>query len=241
MQWWEEVEAKARRTQSPAALAQTLWQRFQEAGIDPDLSFVPAYDLALLYYLCMDLVRLVEAVLTVADGDAVQLRRQSMALYRWAESAAHWTRATAPAFNQLLDSLDLDADELALRESVEPEEADLSPEEQAKQDGRYQYWHLLYERLDLKYASIGVEEAVHRGLAHSIARIYEQALAFSRQVNRLEKDPHPHFGRVSRFLLDVNTTWHFDLGPYHLGHGQVRARGAASVGLQNWLIRAMAG
>jgi len=202
---------------------------------------VPAYDLAALYYLCLDLVRLVEGVLIVADGDTAQLRRQSMVLYRWAERAHAWAKTTAPAFNQLLDSLDLEPEDLAFREEVEPEEEHLSPEEQPKMEGRYQYWHLLYERLDLKYASIGAEEAVHRGLAHAIARIYEQALYVLKAVASLEKDTRPRFRSTARMLLEVNTAWHFDLGVYHLGPGQVRPRGAASVGLQGWLLRVLAG
>lgn len=202
---------------------------------------MPAYDLAALYYLCLDFVRLVEGVLIVADGDAAQLRRQSLALYRWAERAHFWARSTAPAFNQLLDSLDLDPEELAFREEIEPDEERFSPEEQPKMEGRYQYWHLLYERLDLKYASIGVEEAVHRGLAHSLARGYEQALYVLKAVVNLEKDTRPRFRKAARLLLEVNTSWHFDLGVYHLGPGQVRPRGAASVGLQGWLLRVMAG
>lgn len=238
--WWEEAEARARRTQCAANLAQVLWQRFQAAGMDPDLSFVPAYDLAALQLLCADLVRLVEALLIVVDGDAPSLRRQAMALCRWAETAHHWTVISAPAFNQLLDSLDLEADALALREAVEPDGPELPPEEQPKLEGRYQYWHLLYERLDLKFASVGMEEAVHRGLAHSMARIYEQALVTVRMVGGLEKETSPRFRGIARLLLEVNTTWHFDLGPYHLGHGQVRARGGASVGLQAWLLRALA-
>lgn len=202
MRWWEEAEARAKRTPSPAALAQTLWQRLKEAGVDPDLSFLPAYDMAALYFLCLDLVRLVEAILVTADGDAPELRRQTTALWRWAEEAGQWTRTTAPAFNQLVDSLDLDPEEIALREAVEPEDLRLSPEEQPKLEGRYEYWHLLYERLDLKYASIGVEEAVHRGLAHSVARIYEAALQFVRSMTALEKNPRPHYGQVARLLLD---------------------------------------
>jgi len=241
LRWWEEAEARARRTPSPAGLAQTLWQRLKEAGVDPDLSFLPAHDLAALYFLCLDLVRLVEAILVAADGDGAELRRQVMALWRWSERARQWAHGSAPAFNQLVDSLDLDPEEVALREEVEPAVPQFSPEEQPKLEGRYEYWHLLYERLDLKYASLGVEEQVHRGLAHSVARIYEAALHLIRNLTALEKDPRPRYGQVARLLLDINTTWHFDLGPYHLGHGQMLPRGGAVVGLQTWLLRVLAG
>lgn len=238
MHWWEEAEARAQRARTPAALAQSLWQRLQGAGIDPDLAFGPAYDLAHLHDLCADLVKLTESLLETADGDRPALRRHGLLLTRWARYAAHWAQSSAPGFNQLIDSLDLDPDRLADREQpVVPADGG-RPEEQSKVDGRYRYWHLLYERLDLKLASVGVEESVRQALARSLSRLYEHALLTVRLISRLEKDQNLRFGGAARQLLEVNTTWHFDLGPYHLGPGELRARGQMPPGLQTWLLLA---
>lgn len=236
MNWWEETEARALRAKTPALLAQVLWQRFQAARLDPDLAYLPAYQLAQLHDLCADLIKLVESVLLTGDGDRTALRRLAILLAAWARSAHFWTETSAPAFNQLLDSLDLEADLLTQREALEPDEDDLPPEEQPKLDGRYQNWHLLYERLDLKLASIELDEKARRGLARSIARVYEQALVTLRIITGLEKETSPRFGAVTRLILEVNTTWHFDLGPYHLGHGALRPSRSSVLGLQTWLL-----
>lgn len=238
MHWWEETEARIHRSKHAATRAETLWQRLQAAGIDPDLGFLPAYDLARLSELCADLVRLVDGLLLVADGDQKGLQRQGIALLRWAELAAHWTRSTAPAYNQLLNGLDLDASELAQREEITAGEEGALPEEQAKLDGRYRHWHLLYERLDMKLASIPMEESVHRGLARVLARLYEESLVTYRLLHGLEKETHPRFRGTARLLLQLNTTWHYDLGPYHLTQGELRPKGGGSIGLQTWLLLA---
>lgn len=236
MHWWEEAEARAHRAKSAAAIAQTLNQRLVAAGIDADLAFGPAYDLGRLYELCVDLVQLVEGVLETADGDREQLRRWGLVLLRWTRNAHAWTTATAGGFNQLIDGLQLDHEDLAAREA-EPEAADAGrPEEEPKREGRYQRWHLLYERLDLKLSSCGLETAVSQGLARSLARIYEQCLVAIRLIGGLEKETRPRFGATARLLLDLNTTWHFDLGPYHLGTGELRARGITPRSLQTWLL-----
>lgn len=237
MHWWEEAEARAHRAKSSAALAQVLYQRMLAAGIDADLAFVPAYDLAGLHDLAADLVKLVEGFLVTADGDKEGLRRQGLVLARWAEQAHAWTVASAPAFNQLMDGLELESDRLAEREAAGPD-GNLAgaPEEQPKVEGRYRHWHLLYERLDLKLASVGLEAAVCRSLARLIARIYEQCLLTVRTLHGLEKESSPRFRATARLLLELNTAWHFDLGPYHLGAGRLRARGASAPGLQTWLM-----
>jgi hypothetical protein len=238
MNWWEETEARAHRSKSPAGLAQTLWQRLQAAGIEGDLALLPAYDLAGLHDLCVDLVKIVDGLLLVADGERAALYRQGRLLLRWAEHAEHWCQSTAPEFNRLMDALDLDAEELEAREPLPAEEA-ADPEEQAKLDGRFRHWHLLYERLDLKLASATVEPPVRHRLCRSLARLYEEALVTIRLVSQLERDAAPRFGVTARRLLQVNTTWHFDLGPYHLGAGQARARGARSLGVKTLLMVAL--
>ena len=238
MHWWEDTEARAHRVRTPATLGATLVQRLTAAGFDADLSAGPAYDLAALHDLCADMVKLTEALLETTDGDRPAMRRQALLVGRWARSASFWTTATAPGFNQLLDSLDLDPDRLAEREQVAAEENAAEPEAQPKLDGRYQRWHLLYERLDLKLESAGVDQATRQALARSLARIYEQCLLTLRAIGGLEKESSPRFGATARLMLDVNTAWHFDLGPYHLGHGELRPRGQMAPGLQTWLLMA---
>lgn len=235
MNWWEETEARAHRSRTPATLAQTLWQRLQAAGVDLDLAMLPAYDMAQLYELCIDLVKLVDGLLLTADGDKPALRRQGRLLLRWSQGADHWWRTTASEFNRLMDSLELDADALAGREAEE-EEVEADPEEQAKVDGRYRNWHLLYERLDLKLAAADVEAHHRRSLARALARLFEECLVTIRLLDGLFRESTPHFRPTARLLLQVNTTWHFDLGPYHLGSGELRAKGGASLGLQTLLF-----
>lgn len=238
MHWWEETEARVNRTKSAAAVAQTLWQRLQAAGIEAGAGLLAAYDLARLQELCSDLVRLVDGLLLIADGDRAALRRHGLVLARWAQAAEAWCQTTAPAFNQLLNGLDLDQERLSEREEVEPASGETAgpPEEQAKLDGRYRHWHLLYERLDLKLASMGLGESVQRGLARLLARLYEECLVTFRLLSGLEKEANPRFRATANLLLQINTTWHFDLGPYHLGAGHFRSEGAGSVGLQTWLL-----
>lgn len=240
LNWWEETEARAHRTRTPATLGQALWQRFVAARLDPDLSYGPAYDLGMLHDLCADYVKLIEGVLVAADQDAAALRRQGLAVARWAKQAQFWTQASLPAFNQLMDSLELEPDELARREELTAGGADSLPEEEAKLHGRYRNFHLLYERLDLKLASIGLDESMHRGLARAMARIYEECLVTLRLITGMAKDQNPRFRNLARLLLEINTTWHFDLGPYHLGFGELRARPTGVRGLQTYLLLAFA-
>lgn len=238
MNWWEETEARAHRARTPATLAATLWQRLQAAGVDPDLAFTPSYDLASLHDSCADLIKLVDGLLLAADADRRAIRRHGLALMRWAKNAAYWAQSTAPAFNQLMDSLELEADQLAAREELAEEGLAGKPEEQAKLDGRYRNWHLLYERLDLKLDSAGVDASVRRGLSRALARCYEECLVTIRLITGLEKEAQPRFRATARLLLQVNTTWHFDLGPYHLGAGEMRVKTGGSPGLQTWLLLA---
>lgn len=240
MNWWEDAEARALRARSPAGAGHLLWQRLQSAGLDAESSATPAHDLARLADLCTDLVKLLESVLVLSDGDLPGLRRQLLILQRWAQYAAHWTELSAPAFNQLLDALDLGAEALAGRADDPADPIDAAPAEQAKVDGRYHYWHLLYERLDLKFAAAGLAEPVRRGLARSLARLCEEALVTLRVIGSLEREGNPRFRQVARTLLDINTTWHFDLGPNHLGPGRARAAGAGTLGVQTWLLLALA-
>lgn len=238
MHWWEEAEAKALRAKSAAALSQTLNQRMQAAGVEGDLAFGPAYDLGRLYDLCAEFVLLIQTLLETGDGDREQMRRHGLLLLRWTRYAHGWTTLSAAGFNQLIDGLQLDADDLAAREAGPEEEEAGRPEEQPKREGRYQRWHLLYERLDLKFVSCGIDEAVSQGLARSLARLYEQSLLAIRQIGGLEKETRPRFGATARLLLDLNTAWHFDLGPYHLSTGELRARGQSPRSLQTWLLLA---
>ncbi|HYF92207.1 MAG TPA: hypothetical protein VD969_08160 [Symbiobacteriaceae bacterium] len=238
MHWWEEAEARAHRAKTAAAMGQTLLQRLQAAAIDPDLAFAPAYDLGRLFELCADLVQLIESVLETADGDRDRLRRHGLVLLRWARYAHSWTMASAAGFNHLIDGLQLEADDLADRERVSQEADGRPPEEEPKVEGRYQRWHLLYERLDLKLTACGVEEALSHGLARSLARVYEQCLLTIRHISGLEKETRPRFRAAARLLLDINTVWHFDLGPYHLSQGELRPHGPSPRSLQTWLLLA---
>lgn len=238
LHWWEEAEARAHRARTAASLAQSLLQRMQAAGVAVDLAFGPAYDLGRLQDLSLEFVQLIESLLEVADGDRDGLRRHGLVLLRWVRYAHSWTTASAAGFNQLIDGLQLDVGDLAEREQVPDAEESARPEEQPKVEGRYQRWHLLYERLDLKLAACGVEEQVSHGLARSLARVYEQCLLTTRRIGGLEKEANPRFRAVARLLLDINTAWHFDLGPYHLGQGELRPRGSAPRSLQMWLLLA---
>lgn len=239
LHWWEETEARIHRTTSAATLGQGLWQRLVQAGLEPDAAYLAAYDLAALQLLCADLVKLVDSLLEVADGDRAGWRRHALALLRWANSAESWARETAAATNRLLDSLDLEPSTLAAREEVEAEpNGALSPEEEAKLDERYRHWHLLYERLDLKLSTMGLEEAVQRAVARTLARLYEEAVVTFRLLSGLSRESRPRYGQVARLLLQINTTWHFDLGPYLLGLGQARPDGRGTVGLATWLLLA---
>jgi len=240
LHWWEETEARIHRTNSAATMGQALWQRLVQAGLEPDAAYLTAYDLAALGLLCADFVKLADSLLEVADGDRPAFRRHVLALLRWTRSAELWARETAAAFNRLLDSLDLEPATLAAREEVEADQParDLSPEEEAKLEGRYRHWHLLYERLDLKLATMGLDEAVRRGLARGLARLYEEALVTFRLLSGLSRESAPRFGRTVNLLLQINTTWHFDLGPYVLGPGQARPDGRGTVGLATWLLLA---
>ncbi|HWI60549.1 MAG TPA: hypothetical protein VNT75_01785 [Symbiobacteriaceae bacterium] len=238
MHWWEEAEARAHRAKSAAALGQTLFQRLTAAGADADLAFGPAYDLGRLYDLCTDFVQLTESILETADGDRERLRRHGLVLLRWTRYAHGWTTASVAGYNQLMDGLQLDADELADREAGPADDGGGRPEEEPKVEGRYQRWHLLYERLDLKMTACGVDAQVSAGLARSLARVYEQCLLTIRRLSQLERDSQPRFRAAARLLLDINTAWHFDLGPYHLSQGELRARGTAPRSLQTWLLLA---
>jgi len=241
MTWWEDAEARALRARTPAGTGLLLWQRMQAAGLDPDLAFTPAYDLARLQDLCADFVKLLEGVLLLSDGDHNGLRRHLLALQRWAQYAAQWTEVSSAAFNQLMDALDLGPDVLAGRAEEDPSESGgAPPAEQAKVDGRYRHWHLLYERLDLKMAAAGLSENVRHALARILSRLYEECLVATRAVGALEREASPRFGQVARTLLGINTAWHFDLGPNHLGAGRARANGSTSLGVQTWLLLALA-
>lgn len=238
MHWWEEAEARAHRAKTAAALGQTLFQRLSAAGLDSDLAFAPAYDLGRLHDLCADFIQLTQAVLETADGDRDRLRRHGLVLLRWTRYAHGWTTASAAGFNQLIDSMQLDPDDLASREAGPDDESGDRPEAAPKVEGRYQRWHLLYERLDLKLTACGIEPQVSQGLSRSVARIYEQSLLTIRWLAGLERDPQPRFRAVAGLLLDINTAWHFDLGPYHLSQGELRSRGSSPRSLQTWLLLA---
>lgn len=239
MNWWEETEARAHRAKTPALLAQTLAQRLIGAGISPDFAAVPSYDLAHLWSLTADFIKLVDALLLVADGDRASIYRQAMGVGRWAAYASAWTESSVASFNQLMNSLNLSGEQLASRELVLDEAESGAPEEVAKLAGRYQHWHLLYERLDMKLASVKLEEGAQRALARSLARIYEQTVITHRLIGTLERQAEPRFGQVARMLLEINTTWHFDLGPNHLSHGELRPT-PSRPGLQSLLLLAFA-
>lgn len=236
--WWEETETRAHRERTPATLGLAFWQRLRAVGIDPDLAHAPAYDLGHLSILCADLVKLVDGLLTAADGDTTAIRRQAITIDRWTRYAVAWTESTQGSFNRLLDSMELDPDKLAQREEIRPPFTTALPEEQSKVDGRYRYYHLILERIDLKFASINIPADLHLGLSRSLARLYEESLVTLRLLHGCEREHNPRFSHISRMLLEVNTTWHFDLGPHLLGSGRLAAGSVGRVGLQTFLLLA---
>jgi hypothetical protein len=237
MGWWDETETRALRAPSPQALGQLYVQRFEAAGIAPGKAMLPCYDLGLLTQLCLDYIKLVDGLLTVADGDRDGLRRWAALIGRWAEGALAWTERSVPGFNELLTGMEISATELAEREGVEPLEAG-APDEQMKADGRFRPFHFLYERLDLKLASVEIPERVHRGLARLLARLYDEAIWTLAELYRLEKEGRPRYRAVARLMLDLNTTWHFDLGVFVLPPGKLRGTGPSTPGLPTWLFLA---
>lgn len=222
MNWWEETESRARRSRGGAALALVLQNRLLSAGMDPELAALPAFDLARLHGYCCDLVLLVDGLLVAEDGDLASVRRQALLLSRWAGEAAGWSESSASAFNALMDRLEIDPQRLQEREEGAASEPPPRPEESAKLEGRYRHYHLLFERLDLKLAACGLEEQIHRSLARSLARLYEEALITIRLVTGVEREAQPRLSHLARTLLELNTTWHFDLGPNHLAVGPLR-------------------
>jgi hypothetical protein len=235
MGWWDETESRALRTASPFALGQLYAQRLEAAGIALGRAMLPCYDLARLQALCLDYIKLVDGLLTVADGDRDGMRRWGALIARWGEAALNWAERSGPAFNELLEGLDFTPEELAEREEIDVQDG-AAPDEQIKVDGRFRPFHLLYERLDMKLASIGTPERVHRGLARALARLYEEAIWTVGELYRLEKESRPRFRQVSRLLLDLNTTWHFDLAVWLLPPGRLREVGPSAPGLPTWLL-----
>lgn len=236
MNWWQETEGRAHRTRTPGDMAHLLWQRFCDAQIDPDLSFIPAHQIAVLAQACAEFIKLTESILMVQDGDRGAIHRALSATDQWAAQMQFWVERSEKPFARLLDSLNLDAELLASRdEASDPIEAG-APQEQAKVDGRYRNWHLLYERLDLKLASTGAEAKVARTLARELAEVYEECLAALRDISRFEKSSHARFRQAARLVLDLNTGFHFHLGPHHLGYGPVDPKGGAVPALRTWLL-----
>lgn len=235
--WWEETEARVHRMRTPHDSALLLHQRMQAAGLDPHLSLLPAHYTAALLTSAADFIKLTESLLVSGEGDRAGITRTLAAIDLWASQAGWLVRESEKPFGRLLDSLQLDAEEMAGRaEAGQPDARAGAPEEQAKLDGRYRYWHLLYERLDLKLAGGKESTDLSRALAREIAEIYEECLISVREIVRLEKDAQPRFRSVARLMLDLNTTFHFHLGPHHLGFGQVDLRGAAVAALRSRIL-----
>lgn len=236
MNWWQETEARAHRTRTPGDMAHLLWQRFCEAGLDPDLSFTPAHQIAAFAQASAEFIKLTEALLVAKDGDRRAIHRSLAAIDGWASHLQFWIERSEKPFARLLDSLNLDADLLAAREEGLDTSTPRPPQEQAKVDGRYRNWHLLYERLDLKLASTEADAGVARSLAREIAEIYEECLAALRDTERLEKDARARFRNAARLILDLNTGFHFHLGPHHLGYGAIDLKGGAVPSLRSWIL-----
>jgi hypothetical protein len=237
MGWWDETETRALRAPSPQALGHLFLQRLESAGIAPGKAMLACYDLALLQSLCLDYIKLVDGLLTVADGDREGMRRWAALIARWGESALTWAERSGPVMGDLLTGLELSPKELVERESVEPLDHG-APDEQMKADGRFRPFHFLYERLDLKLLSIQAPERVARGLARVLARLYDEAIWTLAELHRLEKEGRPRYRPVTRLLLDLNTTWHFDLAAFVLPHGRLREGAPSTPGLPTWLFLA---
>jgi hypothetical protein len=233
--WWQETEARIHRMKTASDLALLLQQRFGAAGLDPDRTWLPAHQIAALIGSCSELVKLVDSLLLTGPDDTPALRRSLAAIDLWARQMEWLVAGSEKPLAKLLDSLEPDTPPPPAYQQIRPG-GDLPPEEQAKADGRYRNWHLLYERLDLKLAAPDVDAAVSRHLARELAEIYEEALVAVREVGRLEKEVKPGYRSVSRLLLDLHTAFHFHLGPHHLGHGAPDPARATPPAVRTWLL-----
>lgn len=242
---WEEAEARALRTRGPGALTLTIWQRLRSADIDPTLSLLPARGLAQLHFAGVDLVHLVDALLVAPSGGyALHLAE----LYSWCRGAHFWVEESARPFLLLLDRLQAAQPAAPAgpppAEAVTagpPEPADPAPPEaQAKLDGRYRQWHLLYERLDLKAEAEGLPPDVRRPLCSMLAETYEEFLLFGHQLHALVQAPRASWSRWTQFLAAVNATFHYHLGPRRLAVGRIDAGLPPAVGLPARILAALA-
>lgn len=238
MSRWDEIEAKIHRTRSAADLAEMLRQRLIDAGCPAGPSMLTALLLAQAYFQSLDLVKAIDALLTEADGDRPSVGARLLQIREIAAGLRHFAlRLESPltAFIEVIGEADR-LEEIADREFGETGLA-LSPEEAAKIDGRYRDWHLLFERLDLKLASVGAGDRLRRGLARDISEIYEELISVVRITDDLASGRAPSIGRIARNLTEINAALHFHLLPNHLGEfisvpGEVRV----SPALLTWIV-----
>lgn len=239
MSWWEAAENRALRARAPAALAQTLLQRLEAVGLGGEGALAPCYYLGQAYFAAMDLVQICEGVLLAADGDRAALRRQALLLAQWARHALALSEQSQGPLAALLDRLDPDDRRTAAELAQATARAHAGgpgapPAAEAKQAGRFQRWHLLYERLDIKLAAAGLPASLSRGLARELAETYADLLNLFDHTHALAGDAAARRREVVHFLLDAHAALHFGL-PHHLGVYRPAGAPPAALGLQGWL------
>lgn len=235
MSWWDETQSRLLRSKSPMELAQTLLQRLEGVHLGGEGALAPALHLATVVYAAADLVKLTEGVLEAADADRAALRRQAVLLLAWAQAAQRTVEEATPPLAALLGHLDpADRQEAFVAFSTDRNPG--SPAEQGKVDGRYRRWHLLFEQLDLKFASCGVAPSLARGLARALAELFDTLLGFADSVHLLTATAKPRRFEAARFLVDAHAAVSLSVGPRYLGMAANQAGVPAGLGLPAWLL-----
>lgn len=235
--FWADTEARALRLRGPAQIALTAWQRMKEAGLDPELCLLPAHAVGRVQIAAADLVQIVDSLLAAPRGTA---RLHLIELLGWSRELGFTLEQSARPFMLLIDSLQLDPALPGPRGEAAVAAVPPGPEEQAKADGRFRGWHLLYERLDLTMEAEGLPADLRRPLCRDLAEVYEELLVTLRDSHLLLAETPARWRAWADFLSDFDATYHYHVGPRRAGVAWVQPNRPAEWGLQGRLIAALA-